>query len=176
MDSDRNRAEVSPVFQDKAYYLGPDKGGDRAYALLPERRPIRILAVSPGNLYLAAALLLDDRELGRLLMREAEHHARFEQRPPDTAATGAMRCLSELRRHVDAMHLPATGASALTEAELKVMRLLPTNLSLAEMATRLFVSRNTVKSHAASIYRKLGASNRGQAVEVAAAAGLIESI
>lgn len=33
---------------------------DRAYALLPERRPIRVLAVSPGNLYLAAALLLDE--------------------------------------------------------------------------------------------------------------------
>jgi len=33
---------------------------DRAHALLPERRPIRVLAVSPGNLYLAAALLLDD--------------------------------------------------------------------------------------------------------------------
>lgn len=33
---------------------------DRAYALLPERRPIKVLAVSPGDLYLAAALLLDE--------------------------------------------------------------------------------------------------------------------
>lgn len=33
---------------------------DRAYALLPERRPIRVLAVSAGNLYLSAALLLDE--------------------------------------------------------------------------------------------------------------------
>jgi len=33
---------------------------DRAYALLPERRPIRVLAVTPGNLYLSAALLLDE--------------------------------------------------------------------------------------------------------------------
>lgn len=33
---------------------------DRAFALLPERRPIKVLAVSPGNLYLAAALLLDE--------------------------------------------------------------------------------------------------------------------
>jgi LuxR family maltose regulon positive regulatory protein len=120
------------------------------------------------------ALLLDDRDLCRLLLREAEHHARFEQRPLDTAPSGAMRCLAQLRQQVDAMHLPAAGASALTEAELRVLRLLPTNLSLGEMATRLFVSRNTVKSHAASIYRKLGASNRSQAVEAAAAAGLVE--
>jgi hypothetical protein len=33
---------------------------DRAFALLPERRPIKVLAVSPGDLYLAAALLLDE--------------------------------------------------------------------------------------------------------------------
>lgn len=33
---------------------------DRAFALLPERRPVRVLAVSPGNLYLLAALLLDE--------------------------------------------------------------------------------------------------------------------
>src|SRR5690606_10990073 len=33
---------------------------DRAYARLPERRRARILAVSPGNLYLQAALLLDE--------------------------------------------------------------------------------------------------------------------
>lgn len=33
---------------------------DRAYALLPERRPLRVLAVGPGDLYLSAALLLDE--------------------------------------------------------------------------------------------------------------------
>lgn len=33
---------------------------DRAFALLPERRPVKVLAVSEGNLYLYAALLLDE--------------------------------------------------------------------------------------------------------------------
>ena len=55
------------------------------------------------------------------------------------------------------------------------MILLPTNLTLAEIAKRLFVSRNTAKSHAAAIYRKLGVSTRGEAVELARSVGLLIS-
>jgi LuxR family maltose regulon positive regulatory protein len=62
---------------------------------------------------------------------------------------------------------------SLTTAELRVVQYLPTNLSLAEIATRLYVSRNTVKSHAAAIYRKLGTTSRADAVDMARAAGLI---
>ena len=43
--------------------------------------------------------------------------------------------------------------------------LLPTHLSLEEIAERLYVSRNTVKSQAISIYRKLGVSTRGETIE-----------
>ena len=43
--------------------------------------------------------------------------------------------------------------------------LLPTRMTLAEMGENLFVSRNTVKTHAISIYRKLGVSSRNEAVE-----------
>ena len=52
---------------------------------------------------------------------------------------------------------------------------LPTNLTLAEIADRLYVSRNTAKSHAASIYRKLGTKRRGEAVTLAEAVGLLPS-
>ena len=62
---------------------------------------------------------------------------------------------------------------SLTAAELRVAQYLPTNLSLSDIATRLYVSRNTVKSHAAAIYRKLGTSSRGEAVRLARSAGLI---
>jgi LuxR family maltose regulon positive regulatory protein len=116
-----------------------------------------------------ATLLLDDREASRTLMRELEHHARLE-----SSSGGAAAPIRELRARVDAMHRPATGASALTDAELAVLRHLPTNLSLAKIADGLFVSRNTVKSHTAAIYRKLGASNRTEAVERARAAGLLD--
>ena len=44
-----------------------------------------------------------------------------------------------------------------------------------QIATRLFISRNTVKTEAVSIYRKLGASSRSEAIERAVEVGLLES-
>ena len=61
----------------------------------------------------------------------------------------------------------------LTPAELRVLELLPTQLSLPEIARRLFISRPTVKTHVQHIYRKLGASGRTEAVEQARAAGIL---
>jgi LuxR family maltose regulon positive regulatory protein len=69
----------------------------------------------------------------------------------------------------------AIGASSLTTAELRVLHYLPTNLSLAEIGGRLFVSRYTVKTHCASIYRKLNATSRSEAVEAARRVGLLEA-
>jgi LuxR family maltose regulon positive regulatory protein len=61
----------------------------------------------------------------------------------------------------------------LTDRELAVLRLLPTKLSLREIGSALYVSLNTVKSHAKSIYRKLDASSRQEAVERARELGLV---
>jgi LuxR family maltose regulon positive regulatory protein len=54
---------------------------------------------------------------------------------------------------------------ALSDAELAVLRLFPGPLSQREIGAELFISINTVKSHTRSIYRKLSASTRDQAVE-----------
>ena len=56
------------------------------------------------------------------------------------------------------------GVASLTTAELRLLPFLPTHLSLAEIGERLLVSRNTVKAQAISIYRKLGASSRGETI------------
>ena len=69
----------------------------------------------------------------------------------------------------------AIWASSSTTAELRVLHYLPTNLSLAEIGGRLFVSRYTVKTHCASIYRKLNATSRSEAVEAARRFGLLET-
>ena len=45
-----------------------------------------------------------------------------------------------------------------------MLRLLPTDLSQREIAARLFVSFNTVKTHMRSIFRKLDVSTRPEAV------------
>jgi LuxR family transcriptional regulator, maltose regulon positive regulatory protein len=65
-------------------------------------------------------------------------------------------------------------AMSLTAAELRLLPYLATHLTFPEIATRLFVSRNTIKTEAVSIYRKLGASSRSQAIERAVDVGLIE--
>ena len=52
----------------------------------------------------------------------------------------------------------------LTPAELRVLAYLPTHLSFSEIGASLHVSRNTVKSHAMAIYRKLGVTSRSEAV------------
>jgi LuxR family maltose regulon positive regulatory protein len=62
----------------------------------------------------------------------------------------------------------------LTDRELAVLRLLATTqLSQSEIADELYVSRNTVKSHSRSIYRKLRVKSRGRAALRAQDLGLI---
>ena len=66
-------------------------------------------------------------------------------------------------------------AMSLTAAELRLLPYLATHLMFPEIGSRLFVSRNTVKTEAVSIYRKLGVSSRSEAIERAVEIGLLES-
>ena len=66
------------------------------------------------------------------------------------------------------------GASALTAAELRLLPLLSTHLSFPQIAAELFLSPHTIKSEMKSIYRKLDASTRNQAVTRARELGLLE--
>lgn len=52
----------------------------------------------------------------------------------------------------------------LTRREKVVLAELAEDVTLEEIATRLFVTRNTVKSQVRSVYRKIGASTRAEAV------------
>jgi LuxR family maltose regulon positive regulatory protein len=73
--------------------------------------------------------------------------------------------------------VPAVGTTCTVgERELAVLRLLPTHLSIREIATELFVSQNTVKTHIRSLYRKLGAASRSEAVMEARRHELIEPV
>lgn len=61
----------------------------------------------------------------------------------------------------------------LTPRELEILEILPTGDTVAEIAKRLYVTEATVKTHLASVYRKLRASNRVQAINAARRAGLL---
>lgn len=68
---------------------------------------------------------------------------------------------------------PAENIDELSEAELRVVRYLPTNLRTPEIANELFVSTNTVRTHLRHIYSKLGAHGRAEAVDRARELGLL---
>jgi LuxR family maltose regulon positive regulatory protein len=118
-----------------------------------------------------AHLSLGDLAGARTLMREV--HEILVRRPGlGVFARQAEDLGAELSR---AGGSSALGASALTAAELRLLPMLATHLSFPEIAAEMYLSRNTVKSHANSIYRKLGTSSRSQAVTRLRDLGLLEA-
>jgi LuxR family maltose regulon positive regulatory protein len=105
---------------------------------------------------------------------EAEAHA--------AAASALLRRYPDagvLRQHVDRLRQGVERtrvAEPLTTAEHKVLDLLPTHYTEPQIAEQLFVSRNTVKTHVKSLYRKLGASSRADAVQRARDIGLLPPV
>jgi LuxR family maltose regulon positive regulatory protein len=90
-------------------------------------------------------------------------------------ATAVRAAIDDAWERVDRFAASAVvGETTLTTAELRVLRMLPSHLTLGEIAARLHVSPNTVKTQANAVYRKLGASSRSQAVACALAVGLID--
>jgi LuxR family maltose regulon positive regulatory protein len=73
--------------------------------------------------------------------------------------------VEELRSALDTARDALPGSSSLTTAELRLLPLLATHLTFREIGERLYISQNTVKTQAISVYRKLGVSSRGQAVQ-----------
>ena len=81
---------------------------------------------------------------------------------------GAMRSrLSVVEQRLRARPEPVSTVESLTGREQRVLRLLQSDLSLGEIASELELSPNTVKTHTRSLYRKLGAQSRKQAVSIA---------
>jgi LuxR family maltose regulon positive regulatory protein len=60
-----------------------------------------------------------------------------------------------------------------SDAELAVLRLMATDLSIREIGERLVLSQNTVRSHRRALYHKLGVHTRADAIARAAALGLL---
>ena len=59
---------------------------------------------------------------------------------------------------------PPPGVEELSEGEFRVLRLLASDLTQREIGAELYLTLNTIKSHTRSIFRKLGASSREEAV------------
>jgi LuxR family transcriptional regulator, maltose regulon positive regulatory protein len=117
-------------------------------------------------------LALADMAGARTLMREIDEI--LQRRPGLGTLVDEAR---ELRARLWAESGPAVpSVSSLTTAELRVLPMLATHLSFPEIGAEMFLSPHTVKSQAMSIYRKLGASSRSQAVIRSRELGLLEGI
>ncbi len=127
----------------------------------------------PGDLALAYVLTICGDTLidlgdtaGHALLTEART---VVNRCPDPGIAGRYLARIESRHSMAAV----SGARVellveqLTERETAVLRYLPTKMSQREIASELYVSLNTVKTHCSAIYRKLGADNRKAAVQAA---------
>ena len=150
---------------------------NRARELLVRAQLVRPLASHAAPWFCVGALLelarahlaLADPAGARGAIREAREILR--RRPSlGTLVTE----LGEIQRRVDEAASILSGPTTLTNAELRLLAILPTYLSFREIADRLFISRNTVKTQALSIYGKLEASSRSEAVERAVALGLLQ--
>jgi LuxR family maltose regulon positive regulatory protein len=151
-DADRARAHLT-----RAVHLRP---------LLTSSMPHRSVQtlIEMARTYLA----LDDVAGARAVLRQAEEVLR--QRPN----LGVLpRQVAGLKATLDGLGEGTPGASSLTAAELRLLPLLSTHLSLLEIGERLHLSRNTVKTQAVSIYRKLEVSSRSEAMQRARELGLL---
>ena len=128
------------------------------------------LAVQARLELIRAHLALADLAGARTLMREVDDLLR--RRP----GLGSLASEAEVLRTqlATARGSSVPGASALTAAELRLLPMLATHLPYPEIGAEMFLSRNTIKSQAGSIYRKLGASSRSQAITLARELGLLE--
>ncbi len=82
--------------------------------------------------------------------------------------------VAALGREVEALPDPEGASAGLTPAELRLLPFLSTHLSFREIGEHLYVSRNTIKTQAISVYRKLGVTSRSEAISCAARLGLVD--
>jgi LuxR family transcriptional regulator, maltose regulon positive regulatory protein len=128
------------------------------------------LAVQARIELIRVRLALADTAGARTLMREVDEILRIR---PDMGTLVAQARDLRARLATEPGSMDA-GASSLTAAELRLLPLLATHMSYPGIAAELSVSANTIKSQAYSLFRKLGASSRSQAVARSRELALLE--
>jgi LuxR family maltose regulon positive regulatory protein len=142
---------------------------NRAVSLLPAAAAVPWWSILLATWTARVAIRLNDVERAEWLLNQAQRElGRF----PDCGMLG--QWVQKQERALEAAH----GGAALlrqplTDAELRVLELVPTHLTLEEIGRSLCISRNTVKTHLKVIYGKLSVSSRSAAVARAQAVGLI---
>jgi LuxR family maltose regulon positive regulatory protein len=153
-------------------------GPDGSAALDQVRRGAELARRSPDNLFLAYAEVCAGDVLCAAGDPEGPTHlaaARaIVESSVDPGLVGAYLDRVESRHRLAVAPVqPEALVEELTDRELALLRFLPTELSQREIAAELYVSVNTVKTHARGLYRKLGVGGRKPAVHRARELGLL---
>jgi LuxR family maltose regulon positive regulatory protein len=146
----------------------------RALRLYTSPSPVALPWLAAQTAIVLGRILLDlnDHPAARLKLAEAGRHLN-RLLTEGVLRDDHQRLAADLARRGGRPRVPS--AMTLTSAEMRVLELLPTHLTLAEIADELHISRNTVKSQVAAVYRKLRAATRAEAVREGRNAGLLES-
>lgn len=136
-------------------YFSEDKSG-LALDLIPELRELfhnlKIVALSNFP-----ALRTEAIERGA--------HAALDKHYQTEELVGTIRAVCG--QTFDTAGVGQSDESRLSSREVEVLRLVASGLTDSQIATRLFITANTVSTHVARIMQKLGASNRAHAVSIA---------
>ena len=163
-----------------------DRRGATAQAADAANRAVALSVRGGGNLEVANALLAHSEILRHLGGPEAARSTVAEasallQDCPDPGLARELLAAAEGKSPGSGSRPAGTDVPApalpqeLTSKELELLRLLPMPLSRREIGARLFVSLNTVKTHQRGLYRKLGVTERAEAVRRARDLGLLSS-
>jgi DNA-binding NarL/FixJ family response regulator len=177
--------------------VGEAADGESAIALAARRRPdvvvmdVRmgsgarmdgldaareILAVSPNSRIVIFTGQADRHLLTR--GRDIGCAGYVDKSAPHTTIVTAVEHAAAGKTFVDptigAEFVAAASGTPLSNRELEILQLIADGASTAAIATQLFVSQETVKSHVASILAKLGADSRTRAVAIALRENIID--
>ena len=146
----------------------PDMSGIDAMTVIRGRFPearIMVLTTFEGDTEIKRALaagarsyLLKSMPPKEMLDTIRQVHAGKKRIPPEIAA--------QLAEHLS--------EEVLSEREVEVLQLVTSGNRNRDIANRLFISEETVKAHLKHILEKLGASDRTQAITIAARRGIIQ--
>ncbi len=117
-----------------------------------------------------AFVALRDHASAQVLLAEIDE---ILERRPDLGVL--VEQAEALRASLETLPTAEPGRNpGLTGAELRLLPFLTTHLSFREIGERLYLSRNTIKTQAISVYRKLGVSTRSDAMDRALSLGLVD--
>jgi LuxR family maltose regulon positive regulatory protein len=108
------------------------------------------------------AIMTSDLRLARRLVDEVSLLMRQYQQGMGPMIARLEEAQKRLRERVGS----GPHTEALTAREIEVLRRLTSSRSLSEIASELYLSPNTIKTHTTSLYRKLGARSRSEAVKI----------